>query len=498
MSKSSVYDVALKTPLQAAPKLSRTLGCQVLLKREDLQPVHSFKIRGAYQKIAGLSEMERQKGVIAASAGNHAQGVALSAQKLGMNALIVMPRTTPSIKVEAVKGFGAEVELVGDNYSEAYEHCLHRIDETGMTFIHPFDDLEVIAGQGTVALEILEQNPEVTHIFVPIGGGGLIAGIAEAVKNQKPDVQIIGVEPTDSCAMHDSVQAGHPVALPHVGIFADGVAVKKVGEHTFQKVVEYVDRCMTVTTDQICAAIKSIFEDTRSIVEPAGALAVAGIAASSLPSDAVAVAICSGANMTFERLQFIAERTLLGSGKEALFTVTLKEEPNALKEFCEKVVRDHNITEFNYRLHKRSEAHIFVGVGFSGPEDKQKFTNTMSQNGYDFIDLSDDQIAKEHIRHMVGGISNSTSNERLYTVGFPERPGALHDFLQIVGSSDVNISLFHYRGQGGDVGRVLIGFETARGDQQFIQGLDDSNYDVEPAESAAIEIFLREHTASRV
>ncbi len=486
----NVYDVAIKTPLQVAPKLSHKVGCKVLLKREDLQPVHSFKIRGAYNKIAMLNAKERQKGVIAASAGNHAQGVALSAQKLGLKALIIMPKTTPEIKVEAVKGYGADVELLGDNYSEAYEYCLRRIEETGMTFIHPFDDPEVIAGQGTVATEILEQNPNVTHIFVPIGGGGLIAGVAEKVKNLKPDIKVIGVEPLDSCAMYDSVNAGHIVELPHVGIFADGVAVKKVGEHTFKKVVEFVDECITVSTDQICAAIKSIFEDTRSIVEPAGALAVAGISATALPPSAVAVAICSGANMSFERLQFIAERTLLGSGKESLFTVTLKEEPNALKEFCSNVVRDHNITEFNYRLHKRSEAHIFVGIGTNGPEDKQKFISTMQKHGYKFTDLSDDTTAKEHIRHMVGGASEQAQHEKLYTVGFPERPGALRDFLQIVGNRYINISLFHYRGQGGDVGRVLIGFETSENDD-FLQNLQHSNYDVMPAMSPSIDIFLR-------
>lgn len=487
---SSVYDIAVKTPLQAAPILSRSLKCSVLLKREDLQPVHSFKIRGAYNKIAHLNESERNKGVIAASAGNHAQGVALSAQRLGIKALVIMPRTTPDIKVAAVKGYGAEVELVGDNYSEAYEHCLKRVKETGMTFIHPFDDPEVIAGQGTIATELLEQNPDITHIFVPIGGGGLAAGIAEAVKSTNPDIQVIGVEPEDSSAMRDSIAAGMIIELPHVGIFADGVAVKKVGEQTFTRVQKYVDVCITVTTDQICAAIKSIFEDTRSIVEPAGALAVAGMSVSILPPNAVVVAICSGANMTFERLQFIAERTLLGSGKEALFAVTLKEEPNSLKEFCLKVVRDHNITEFNYRLHTRSEAHIFVGIGINGTEDKDTFIATMRHHSYEFTDLSGDTTAKEHIRHMVGGASEQVLDEQLFTVGFPERPGALRDFLQIVSTSDINISLFHYRGQGGDVGRVLIGLETDNADE-CVRNLKHSSYDIEPAVSSSIDIFLR-------
>lgn len=486
---NNVYEAATKTPLQLAPKLSAKVGCTVLLKREDLQPVHSFKIRGAYQKIAGLTEAEKVKGVIAASAGNHAQGVALSAKRLGIKALIIMPRTTPAIKVEAVQSYGAEVELVGDNYSEAYEHCLSRIAETGMTFIHPFDDPEVIAGQGTVGAELIEQNPSVTHVFVPIGGGGLIAGVAEVIKKQRPDVKIIGVEPIDSCAMHDSVKAGHVVELSHVGIFADGVAVKKVGQHTFEKVQSYVDDCITVTTDQICAAIKNIFEDTRSIVEPAGALAIAGIGASNLPSDTVAVAICSGANMSFERLQFIAERTLLGSGKEALLAVELPEEPNALKTFCENVVQDHNISEFNYRLHDRSKAYIFVGIGIKDDRDKQRFIQTLQENSYHFTDLSDDDISKEHIRHMVGGKSQNTQNEKLYTVGFPERPGALSDFLRIVGGNGDNISLFHYRGQGGDVGRVLIGFESE--DHDLLQRkLSQSSYDIEPAQSKSISLFI--------
>lgn len=488
-SNSNVYDVAVKTPLQAAPKLSQKAGCEVLLKREDLQPVHSFKIRGAFNKIVKLSSDERQRGVIAASAGNHAQGVALSAQKLGIKALIVMPKTTPEIKVEAVRGYGADVELVGDNYSEAYDYCLQRIDETGMTFIHPFDDPDVIAGQGTVAVEILEQNPNVTHIFVPIGGGGLIAGVAEIIKNLKPDIKVIGVEPLDSCAMHDSVKAGHIVELPHVGIFADGVAVKKVGEHTFKKVVEFVDECMTVSTDQICAAIKSIFEDTRSIVEPAGALAVAGISASALPSSAAAVAICSGANMSFERLQFIAERTLLGSGREALFAVELPERPNALKSFCEEVVAGHNITEFNYRLHDRKRAHIFVGIGVKDQNDKQRFIEQIQSKNYTFTDLSYDEISKEHIRHMVGGVSDAAHNERIYSVGFPERPGALNDFLAIVGGGSDNISLFHYRGQGGDTGRVLIGFES-NDHENLLRKLNQSSYEVESAQSPAIDIFV--------
>jgi len=491
LEKPSVYDVAKRTPLQKADKLSKKCGVEVLLKREDLQPVHSFKIRGAYNKIASLTDEEKSHGVIAASAGNHAQGVALSAKKLGIKALIVMPRTTPGIKVDAVKSYGGEVELVGDNYSEAAEYCKKRVEETGMTFIHPFDDPLVIEGQGTIADEILEKRPDVTHIFAPIGGGGLIAGIAQRIKKTHPHIKVIGVEPKDSNAMQTSIQKNKIVELPHVGIFADGVAVKKVGTNTYDIAKKYVDDFISVSTDRTCAAIKSIFEDTRSIVEPAGALAIAGIESYELPEDAVALAICSGANMTFERLQFVAERTLLGSGKEALFAVELSEKPHALQEFCEKVVKDHNITEFNYRLHKRSKAQIFVGIGMSSSEDKQNLIDTLKQHKYIFTDLSNDTVAKEHVRHMVGGPSEEAKDEQIFNVGFPERPGALRDFLQIIGNGGINISLFHYRGQGGDVGRVLIGFE-ASGKKDFIKQLKHSSYDIEPANSKAIKIFLNQ------
>lgn len=440
--------------------------------------------------MLSLTDEEKKKGVIAASAGNHAQGVALSAQKLGIKALIVMPRTTPNIKIDAVKSYGGQVELVGDNYSEAAEYCKKRIEETGMTFIHPFDDPLVIAGQGTIADEILDQNPDVTHIFAPVGGGGLVAGVAQRVKQTHPHVKVIAVEPSDSNAMQTSVQKEKIVELPHVGIFADGVAVKKVGSHTFKIAKKFVDDFINVSTDQTCAAIKSVFEDTRGIVEPAGALAVAGIEQYDLQNDAVAVAICSGANMTFERLQFVAERTLLGSGKEALFAVNLDERPHALQEFCEKVVKDHNITEFNYRLHKRDGAWIFVGIGMNDPDDKAHFIETMTRHKYIFTDLSDDDVAKEHIRHMVGGPSEEAKSEQFFTVGFPERPGALRDFLQIIGNGGINISLFHYRGQGGDTGRVLIGFET-NGAKNVLGKLEHSSYEIEKADSLAIDTFLK-------
>jgi threonine dehydratase len=453
-----VYDIAQESPLQHAHKLSKAVGCQVLLKREDLQPVHSFKLRGAYNKMVQLSPAERKKGIIAASAGNHAQGVALSAKTLGMDATIVMPRTTPSIKIDAVKSYGATVVLHGDNYSDAYAESQKLIKSTGKVFVHPFDDPDVIIGQGTIGREILEQAPDVTHIIVPVGGGGLVAGIAQYVKQLKPDVQIIGVEPADSNAMGLSLKAGKRITLDHVGIFADGVAVKQVGENTFKIAQQYVDKIVTVTNDQICAAIKAIFEETRSIVEPAGALAVAAVQHAAFPKTAVVAAICSGANMTFERLQFVTERTLIGSGREAIFAVEMPETPGALQRYCQEVVNGHSITELSYRLHARNSAHVFVGVSIADDLDKKRFISKMHKNGYTHRDLSDDDIAKQHIRHMIGGKSAATTSEKLYEVTFPERPGALGDFLQAI-DSKWNISLFHYRGQGGDSGSVIIGFE---------------------------------------
>jgi threonine dehydratase len=455
---SRVYEVAIKSPLTKAPKLSNTAQCHVYLKREDLQPIHSFKLRGAYNKIAQLSKAERAKGVIAASAGNHAQGVALAAKNLGLSALIVMPRTTPSIKIDAVKSYGAEVELAGDSYSDAADYCKQRVAETGRTYIHPFDDPLVIAGQGTIGMEILEQLPDVTHIFVPVGGGGLIAGIASYVKALRPDVKVISVEPADSNAMQASIEQRQRVTLSHVGIFADGVAVKQVGSHTFETAKQKVDDFVTVSTDQMCAAIKTIFEDTRSIVEPAGALAAAGIANYGLNEDDYAVAICSGANVTFERLQHIAERTLIGSGKEAMFAVTMPEKPGAMQTFCRDVVNGHNISEFNYRLRERGAAHVLVGINVSGSADKQKFMAKMKQHGFNHTDLTNDDLTKEHLRHMIGS-SKVADHEPVYEVTFPERPRALSDFLQAVGAI-WNVSLFHYRSAASDNGSVLIGFET--------------------------------------
>lgn len=454
-----VYDVAIESPLERADTLSAAVRCNVYLKREDLQPVHSFKLRGAYNKIVRLTPAERKRGIIAASAGNHAQGVALAAQKLGISAVIVMPRTTPDIKVDAVRRYDAEVVLAGDNYSEAAETSSKLVASTGRTFIHPFDDPLVIAGQGTIGREILEQLPDVTHIFIPVGGGGLLAGIAHYVKALRPDVRIIGVEPVDSAAMTTSLRENERVTLGHVGIFADGVAVKQVGEHTFAAARALADDCVTVTTDQICSAIKDTFEATRSIVEPAGALALAGLRGYKLPARAHAVAICSGANMSFERLQQITERTLIGSGKEALFAIEMPEEPGALHRFCDEVMSGRSITEFSYRLRGRASAHVLVGITVANQSDRHALIKKVRAAGFGCKDLSDDDIAKEHVRHMVGGRPCEPIDERRYSIDFPERPGALADFLRVM--KDLwNISQFHYRSAASDIGSVLIGFEA--------------------------------------
>jgi threonine dehydratase len=471
---SHVYDVATESPLEQAPKLSFQTGRDVYLKREDLQPIHSFKLRGAYNKIAQLTPAERTSGVIAASAGNHGQGVALAAQKLGISALIIMPRTTPAIKVDAVKSYGGEVELAGDSYSEAADYCKVRAKETKRTFIHPFDDPLVIAGQGTIGREIIEQLPTVTHIFVPVGGGGLIAGIASYVKALRPDVQVIGVEPEDSNSMQASIIKKERVVLKHVGIFADGVAVKQVGMNTFPIAMSKVDDFITVSTDQMCSAIKSIFEDTRSIVEPAGALAVAGITNYDLPEGAVPVAICSGANMTFERLQQVAERTLIGSDREALFAITQPERPGALHTFCSEIIQTLNITQLSYRKDQREQARILVGVTVENLTDKQALMDKMDRYKYTHTDLSNDDTTKEHVRHMIGGQPPKIV-EHLYEITFPERPGALINFLHTLGNA-WNISLFHYRTAASDSGNVLIGFE-ADDRTQLEAKLKDANFE---------------------
>jgi len=492
---SSVYEAAVETPLEEAPVLSRGLGNRVLLKREDLQPVFSFKLRGAYNKVAHLTQEERDRGVIAASAGNHAQGVAFSAQKLGIKATIVMPVTTPRIKVQAVKSFGAEVVLHGDNYSEAADHCRKLTAERGMTFIHPFDDELVIAGQGTVADELLRQSSgKLDAVFVPVGGGGLIAGIGAYLKALQPEIKIIGVEPDDSDAMARSLEQGKRVVLEHVGIFADGVAVREVGPLTFDYCRRCVDEMVRVDSDEICSAIKSIYLSTRSIVEPAGALGVAGLkkwVRERGVTGKTLVAINSGANMNFERLQYVAERTMIGEKQEALFAVTIPEQPGALKRFCTEVVGGHNITEFNYRLAARNQAHIFVGISMRDEQDRHAFAGMLPQAGYENVDLTDNELAKTHVRHMVGGRSNEAAQEVLYRLWFPERPGALTRFLDRMGAS-WNISLFHYRMHGGDFGRVLIGIELPPGEEKrFREFLDGLGYRFEEeTQNPAYKLFL--------
>lgn len=487
---AKVYDIARETPLERAGKLSHLLLNDIYLKREDLQPVHSFKLRGAYNKMVQLPKSQLERGVLAVSAGNHAQGVALSAQRLNIAATIVMPVTTPSIKVEAVQGYGAEVILSGDNLSEAFAVGNELAESKGLTFIHPFDDPLIIAGQGTIGREILEQLPDTDYIFVPVGGGGLISGIAQYVKNLMPEVMIIGVEPVDSNAMQISLESGKPVTLPHVGTFADGVAVKTVGSLTFELCRQYVDEVITVDNDQICAAIKDIFVATRTIAEPAGALSVAGakayVSQHALSAKRI-VTIVSGANITFEKLQFIAERTLMGSAEEALFEITLPETPGALTRLCSDVISGHNISEFCYRMSHRDTAHILVGVGIRGSKDKAEFELKLHRQNYEYQDMSHDDIAKEHVRHMIGGPGVNVRNERLYEVSFPERPRALSDFLAALGDH-YNISLFHYRGQGGDTGKVLIGFE-AQDSLKLEELLEKAGYEYLPVTSAS-RLFL--------
>ena len=459
---SRVYDLARETPLDAATRLSHRLDNDVLLKREDLQAIFSFKIRGAYNRMARFTKDEIARGVIAASAGNHAQGVALSARHLGIRAVIVMPRTTPEIKVDAVKALGAEVILEGDHYAEAQRHCDKLRAENGLAFVHPFDDPLVIAGDGTVGMEVLRQAPaDLSAVFVPVGGGGLIAGIGAYIKAVRPDIEVIGVQPADADAMAQSLAAGRPVALDQVGIFADGVAVQRVGEHTFPIVRATVSEIIRVSNDEICAAIKDIFDDTRTIVEPAGALAVAGIK-TYVESRGVRhrklAAILTGANMNFDRLRFVAERAELGEGHETLLAVTIPERPGAFREFC-SALGARVITEFNYRLSGRDRARIFVGVSTRSRDEGERLVVALRGLGYETADLSANEMAKLHVRYMVGGRSPLVAEERVCRFEFPERPGALLQFLDAVGGR-WNISLFHYRNHGADFGRVLAGFEV--------------------------------------
>ena len=493
---SRVYDVARVTPLENAPLLSRRLGNTILLKREDLQPVFSFKLRGAYNRMAQLSAEERAQGVIAASAGNHGQGVAFSARRLGIKAVIVMPRTTPLIKVDAVKDLGAEVILAGDTYPEAEEHCSTLEASTGLILIHPFDDPLVIAGQGTIADEIFRNvGDQLDAVFVPVGGGGLIAGIAGYLKAVAPAVKVIGVVPFEADAMYRSLEAGRRVTLDTVGIFADGVAVREVGEAAFAIVRETVAEIVRVSNDEICAAIKDVFEDTRSIMEPAGALGLAGLkrwATQTRARDQRLVAVLSGANMSFDRLGFVAERAELGEEREALFAVTIPERPGAFREFSGEI--GHRVvTEFNYRLCARDVAHIFVGISVDSREDAAELGRRLSEAGYETWDLSDNEMAKLHVRHMVGGPApEAVQSEIACRFEFPERPGALLKFLDALGGR-WNISLFHYRNHGADFGRALAGFEVPEEEREdfraFMMNLGYP-YVCEP-DNAAYRLFLR-------
>ena len=466
--RARVYDVAVETPLDFARSLSQRTCNQVLLKREDLQSVFSFKLRGAYNKMALLTQAEKKQGVIAASAGNHAQGVALSAQKLGISALIVMPTTTPEIKSQSVKAMGAEIVLFGDSYSDAYAHAHALAQTSGRVFIHPYDDEDIIAGQGTVAMEILrQQTGDLDAIFVPVGGGGLLAGVAIYTKFVRPDVKIIGVEPEDSDCLNQALKAGERVVLNQVGLFADGVAVKQIGKFPFELAQQYVDAVITVSTDEICAAIKDIFDDTRSIAEPAGALAIAGLkkyVQENAITHQTLVAIDSGANMNFDRLRYVAERAQVGEHKEILLAVTIPEVAGSFLRFCQ-LLDGRSITEFNYRYFDASQAQVFVGISSAGQlSDRATLITHLQQHGFSVVDMTANDLAKEHIRYMVGGHTPHTLSELIYSVEFPERPGALLNFLTELGGR-WNISLFHYRNHGAAFGKVLIGLQMAPAQQ---------------------------------
>jgi threonine dehydratase len=491
---AQVYDVAVETPLDYAPNLSARFGNTILLKREDMQPVFSFKLRGAYNKIVKLSPEKLKRGVICASAGNHAQGVALSAAKVGCRAVIVMPTTTPDIKIQAVRNRGGEVVLAGESFDEAYTHALELEKAEKLTFVHPFDDPEVIAGQGTIGMEILRQHPKPIHaVFCCVGGGGLISGVAAYIKRLRPETKIIGVEAVDADAMTQSLQAGKRVRLKQVGLFADGAAVKYVGEETFRLCQQYVDEMVLVDTDAICAAIKDAFEDTRAVLEPAGALAVAGAKAYATRhklKDKTLVAVASGANMNFDRLRFVAERAEVGEQREAVLAVTLPEKPGSYRKFL-SLIGARNITEFNYRCSDQKEAHIFVGIQVASRAESLKLVETLQKHDYPTLDLTDDEMAKGHIRHLVGGHSPGIANELVYRFEFPERPGALMNFLSTM-SSGWNISLFHYRNHGSDYGRVLVGMQVPPGEmRQFREFLKNLGYAYwNETDNPAYKLFL--------
>jgi threonine dehydratase len=490
-----VYDVAVETPLELAGKLSKRLGNRVWLKREDEQSVFSFKLRGAYNKMARLSPEQLAAGVICASAGNHAQGVALSANKLGCRAVVVMPLTTPKLKSEAVRALGGEVIFHGDSYSDAFLHAKGLQEQHGYTFVHPFDDPDVIAGQGTIGMEILRQHQHPIHaVFVAIGGGGLISGIAAYVKAVRPEIKVVGVQMADSDAMLQSVKNGRRVGLDDVGLFADGTAVKMVGEENFRLAQALVDDFVVVDTDAVCAAIKDVFEDTRSIVEPAGAMGVAGLkqyVARHGLTDQSLIAINTGANMNFNRLRFVAERAEVGEEREALFAVTIPEERGSLKRLCE-IIGDRNVTEFSYRISDSHEAHIFIGLATSDRSESSAILRTFTAHGFTTLDLVDDVLSKEHVRYMVGGRSRLAQDERLYSFQFPERPGALMRFLSNM-HPDWNISLFHYRNQGADYGRILVGIQVPADEMAaFRRFVDTLAYPcVDETDSPAYRLFLR-------
>lgn len=489
-----VYDVAEETPLEYARMLSRRLGNQIWLKREDEQPIFSFKCRGAYNKMAGLPREVLKKGVVAASAGNHAQGVALAANKLKARSIIVMPRTTPHIKVDAVRNLGGKVVLHGDNYDEAYEHAIELCGTRKLSFIHPYDDPDVIAGQGTIGFEILKQHTGELHaIFVPVGGGGLIAGVAVYVKQVRPEVKVIGVEPEDADAMSRSLAAGRRVRLDHVGIFADGVTVRSPGKENFHLAKQFVDKVVVVTNDEICAAIKDIFEDQRLTLEPAGALAFAGLkryVERERLRNAGLIAVASGANVNFDRLRHVSERAEIGERREAILAVTIPERPGSFRKFC-SVIGNRSVTEFNYRYADPEEAHVFVGLEVSDAKEIKKLVNTLRRHGYATLDMTDNEIAKLHIRHLVGGRAPNAMNEILYRFEFPERPGALRNFLNKMGQT-WNISLFHYRNHGADFGRVLVGMQVPPEEKrQFKEFLDNLGYEyVEETNNPAYQLFL--------
>ena len=499
-----VYDVAVESDLEPARNLSRRLHNKVLLKREDQQPVFSFKLRGAYNKMAQLAPEQLQRGVICASAGNHAQGVAMSAHKLGTRAVIVMPTTTPAVKIDAVRALGGEVVLHGDSYSDAYGHAVELQQAQGLTFVHPFDDPDVIAGQGTIAMEILRQlqplgSTRLDAVFVAIGGGGLISGVANYIKAVRPEVKVIGVQMNDSDAMMQSVHAGERVQLADVGLFSDGTAVKLVGEETFRIASGLVDEFMTVDTDAVCAAIKDIFVDTRSIVEPAGALAVAAIkqyvATHKTKGESYAAILC-GANMNFDRLRFVAERAEVGEEREALLAVTIPEERGSFRRFCEVIGSlpggPRNVTEFNYRISDSARAHVFVGLTAHGKGESEKIAKNFTRHGFEALDLTHDELAKEHLRHLVGGRSALAQDERLLRFVFPERPGALFKFLSLM-QPTWNISLFHYRNQGADYGRILVGMQVPASDARAFEAfLATLGYPyVEETQNPAYRLFLQ-------